>query len=91
VLLKDKFGVSVSEMTDQILSDAIQVEVNQEKGYTTTAQKPFRFLANLLTKIPAQILFLIRLFFSVFMVVALTGAIFAFFPEVAYDEGKRRY
>jgi len=84
-----KFGVSLSEMKPQTLSHSVQIEVNKAAG-AVSIKSPVRFLANLFSKIPEQILFFIRLFLSMGMMLVLVGAIFSFFPEVAYDERRRR-
>jgi len=86
-MLSTYFGVANSQMTKQAMSDAIQVEVNQT-ARTAAIKSTTRFMANLLSKIPQQILFFIRLILSVAMTVVLVGMVFAFFPETAY--GRRR-
>jgi hypothetical protein len=83
-MLKDKFGVSTMEMKNQTLSSSIQVEVNQDVPVTAMGS-PLRFAANLLAKVPEQIVFLFRLLLSVALVIVFTGIIFAFFPETNYD------
>jgi hypothetical protein len=86
-MLGKYFGVANSQMVKQTMSDSIQVEVNQTAN-TAALKKTTRFLANIFSKIPQQVLFFIRLVLSVATMLLLAGMMMALFPETNY--GRRR-
>jgi hypothetical protein len=86
--LKTRFGVSPAEMTSRNINHAVQIEVNKESG-AVAFKNPVRFMANLVSKVPSQVLFFIRLILSMAVVLVLTGVIFSIFPIAVYDEKRR--
>lgn len=74
-VLKRYWGVSQDESDGEMLSDSVKINVieSDDVSGTTALKKTNRFLANIVSNLPGQTIFLIRLALVVFVIIVMSG------------------
>lgn len=73
-LLRDKWNISPADSEGEILSASIQAEVTPEGvGGTVASKNAGRILASLISNLPSQITFLLRISLTIFIVILISG------------------
>ncbi|MDO8529738.1 MAG: hypothetical protein Q7S18_03655 [bacterium] len=73
-ILKDKWNISQTDSEGEVLSASIQAEVMPEGiGGTVASKNTGRILASLISNLPSQITFLLRISLTVFVIIMISG------------------
>lgn len=86
--LKNIWGISQFDTTEEYMSRNIQIEVFAPENETLTLKNSGKFLAGLLSYLPGQITFLLRILLTIVVIIATAGIVFAFMPDY---ENKKTY
>ncbi len=82
--LKNIWNISQFETGEYFMSDSVQVEVVEGEGdysESISLKKPIRLIASLITYIPREFTFLVRIFMTVSVIILTTGIVFSLTPE----------
>ncbi len=79
--LKNIWGVSQFDTTEKYMSYNIQIKVFAPEEEAITLKNSGKFLAGLLSYLPGQITFLLRMILTIAVVIATAGIVFAFTPQ----------
>jgi hypothetical protein len=80
----EKFGISEYSSTEQNFSDSVQTEVVE--GAATAAAGTKKFIASLLSNLPEQVFFLLRIMLSIFVILLVSNIVFIFSPVREADD-----
>jgi hypothetical protein len=78
--LSSIWNINQFESTEKIMTSALQIELS-ESDDVAILDHPGKFLAGLLSYLPSQIMFLLRMVLTIFTILLVTGIVFAFIPE----------
>jgi hypothetical protein len=76
----EKFGISGYISTEQSFSASVQVEVGDTNN-ATAMTSPRRLVASLLSNLPEQVFFLMRIVLSIFVILLVSNIVFIFSPS----------
>lgn len=81
--LADIWGISQFDSTESYLSSSIQIEMLE--SVETAAVRNGKILANLLSYIPSQTMFLLRIGLTILIMIVISGAVLSFSPRNSTD------
>lgn len=86
--LKNIWGISQFDTTEEYMSHAIQIEVFAPEEEALTLKNSGKFLAGLLSYLPSQITFLFRILLTIVVIIVTAGIVFSLTPEPSYENKK---
>ena len=87
--LYKNWGVAPEEAVEENQSANIQLNVVDGPGQTMAAATPASFGASLITHLPEQLMFLLKISLTSMLLLLVTGLLFAFIPETLFKEEER--
>jgi len=82
--LKNIWGISQFDTTEEYMGHTIQIRVFAPEEEVLTLKNSGKFLAGLLSYLPSQITFLLRILLTIVVIIVTAGIVFSFIPEPSY-------
>ncbi len=81
--LRDIWNISPFDTPEKYMSASVQIEVITSDGGNETAilEHPGKFIAGLLSYFPSQLMFLLRILLTIFVILLTTRVVFSFIPD----------
>ncbi len=86
--LQDIWGISQFDSPETSMSNSIQIEIVQNE--VSMKNNPKNFLANLASHIPSQVMFMLRILLTIFVILITTSIVFSFMPG-SYEREEKMY
>lgn len=81
--LRDIWNISPFDTPEKYMSATVQVEVIASEDVSVAAilEHPGKFIAGLISYFPSQLMFLLKIILTIFVILLTVGVVFSFIPE----------
>lgn len=81
--MKEIWGISQFDSADQYVASSIKLESFADPE--AIAKGPMKFMASVVSNLPGQIMFLLRIVLTMFMIIFVSGMVFSLNPRIKND------